>query len=183
MTTEIMTPPTELAISIASAKRMLRIDGDYSDAEIEAWIRGITDAAAGIMRRSIMPTTYLLRLDRFPDSIRLDFPKVQSVTSVQYIDTDGAWQTLDPADYEVESNLDGPGYIVPAPNTSWPDTYERINAVKVIYVAAWGTIPPKVLLYLMAELAQQYDPAVRPEMKTIQSNFVGGLLDLEKVYG
>ncbi|HEV2612537.1 MAG TPA: phage head-tail connector protein [Noviherbaspirillum sp.] len=184
MTTRLITPATELAVTLADAKAHLRIDGDDQDAMVEAWIRGITAHAEHQMGRSILTQTWRCTLDAFPDAIRLDFPPIVSVSSVKYIDEDGAEQTLDPADYIVDT-VSEPGYIVPADGVEWPATMARINAVNVEYVAGYGAtqaaVPHGIKMYLLAKLMEQYRPNAALK-DGIQTSFIESLLHPFKIW-
>jgi len=62
---------------------------------------------------------------------------VQSITSLKYIDTDGAEQTIDAADYVLD-NFASPGWVLPTYDTSWPDTRAVANAVRLQIVCGYG---------------------------------------------
>ncbi len=184
MTTRLITPATELAVTLDDAKVHLRIDGDDQNAMVEAWIRGITAHAEHEMGRSILNQTYRCTLDAFPDAIRLDNPPIVSVTSVKYLDESGIEQTLDPADYLVDT-VSEPGYIVPAPGAAWPATLDRVNAVNVEYVAGYGATqaatPHGIKMYLLAKLMEQYRPNAALK-ESIQTSFIESLLHPFKIW-
>ena len=183
MPTRLITPPAALPVSLAEAKLNLRIDGNEQDTMIEAWLHGITAHAEHVTGRSFINQTWRVTLDAFPDAIELPVP-VSSVT-VKYLDESGVENTLDPADYLVDSASE-PGYAVPNIGKSWPTTYDRINAVNVDVVAGYGateaSVPNGIKLYILAKLVEQYDPAIKAEKDTVQSSFVDRLLDPYKVY-
>src|SRR5581483_2308224 len=62
--------------------------------------------------------------------IRLPKSPLRSVVSVQYVDTGGNPQTLDPSRYLTDL-VGQPGRIAPAYGTFWPITRRQINAVTV----------------------------------------------------
>lgn len=181
----LITPPTALAVSLAAAKANLRIDGTDQDALLEAWIRGITEHAEHLMGRALISQGWQTTLDRFPDAIQLANPPVIAVQSIVYFDEDGVEQTLDPADYKLD-RISEPGYIVPAHNASWPATFCQVNAVTVNYTCGYGetdaSVPAVIKMYLLAKLAEQFDPATRPEKETVQSCFLDRILDRYRVY-
>ena len=183
MPTRLITPPAALPVSLAEAKLNLRIDGNEQDSLIEAWIHGITAHAEHLTGRSFVNQTWRVTLDEFPDAIELPVP-VSSVT-IKFLDEAGVEQTLDPADYLVDSASE-PGYAVPNVGKAWPTTYDRINAVNVDVVAGYGSsesdIPKGIKLYILAKLVEQYDPAIKAEKDTVQSSFIDRLLDPYKVY-
>ena len=184
MPTRLIIPPAALPVSLAEAKLNLRIDGNEQDSLIEAWIHGITAHAEHLAGRSFINQTWRVTLDKFPDAIELP-PKVSSVTSLKYLDEEGTEQTLDPADYIVDS-VSEPGYLVPGVGKSWPSTYDRINAVYCDVVSGYGAsytdVPPGLRLYILAKLTEQFDPSVRVEKDTVQASFIDSMLDRYKVW-
>lgn len=62
--------------------------------------------------------------------------KLQSVTYVKYLDSNGTVQTLSPSLYLVDLITNS---IVPAYNTKWPTGRIQLNAVDIEYVCGYGT--------------------------------------------
>jgi uncharacterized phiE125 gp8 family phage protein len=191
MTSTLITPPTSAAVDLASAKAELKVDGDYLDASIAAWIDGITAHAEHLTGRSFVSQTWRKTLPAFPydarspigpQAIRLPSSPLIAISSVKYIDQGGAEQTLDPAAYTVDDE-----YLLPAYGTTWPSARMQANAVTVEGTFGYGTdhtaVPGGIKTYILACLAQQFDPAVRPEKDTVQSSFLERLLDRFKIYG
>lgn len=146
MAVEIVTPPAEEPITLAEAKAHCRIDIDDDDALLGSLILDAREWCERYTRRALVTQTWRLHLDAFPPSVgihggplQLPGGKVQSVTSVDYLDGDGDAQTLDAADYQLSSkDPQRPAFIVPAYGTSWPSTREVPDAVSVTYVAGYG---------------------------------------------
>jgi len=69
--------------------------------------------------------------------IRLPKSPLRSVVSVQYVDTGGNPQTLDPSRYLTDL-VGQPGRIAPAYGTFWPITRRQINAVTVTFTAGYA---------------------------------------------
>lgn len=188
MSAKQITAPATLAVTLASAKDTLRIEqADTSlDSLLTLWIEAITEAAEHEVGRCFVNQGWRVTLDRFYDAIRLDRAPLVSVESVKFIDEDGIEQTLDPADYIVDSASE-PGFIVPAALKAWPCTAERVNAVTVDYTVGYGadeaTVPKAAKLFILARLQQQWDPAVKEFKETVTSNFIARLLDPIRTYG
>lgn len=181
MTSTLITPPASAAVDLASAKAELKVDGDYLDASIAAWIDGITAHAEHLTGRSFVQQTWRTTLPAFPAEIRLPSSPLIAISSVKYIDQDGAEQTLDPAAYTVDGE-----YLLPAYGTTWPATRMQAGAVKIEgtfgYGADHNAVPSGIRLYIMAKLVEQFDPAARVEKDTVQASFIDRLLDRYKVY-
>jgi uncharacterized phiE125 gp8 family phage protein len=93
--------------------------------------------------RQFVTATWELWLDAFPCSgvIAIPKPPLASVTSVKYIDQDGAEQTFSSGDYLVVAPA-GPacqhGFVSLGYGKSWPSTRPQKAAVKVRFVAGYG---------------------------------------------
>ena len=185
MTYQLITPNAVLEVSLDAAKTQLGIDGTELDETVTAWVKGIVAHAEHQTGRVILDQTWRTTLDTFPDAIRLPFAPCSSVTSLKFIDSTGAEQTLDPQDYDLSSEGQA-AWVVPAFGKSWPATYAKINAVKVDAVFGYGStvtdVPDDYKLFILAKLREQFDAATRLERDTVQSSFLDHLLDGKKVY-
>lgn len=187
MTTKSTTPPVALAVTLAAARETLRIDqSDTSlDASIMLQIESITREAEHSLGRSLISQGWRLSVDSFSDALRLDHPPIIGVESIKYFDATNTLQTLDPADYMVDS-VSEPGYVAPGMGKAWPETSDRMHAVTVDYTAGYGatpaSVPAEVRHYILARLAEQFDSTGREFRETAQSRFVERLLDRCRVY-
>jgi uncharacterized phiE125 gp8 family phage protein len=88
--------------------------------------------------RAFLTQTWRLTLDQFPceEWIKLPMPTLQSVTSISYIDANGATQTLDPSVYAVDVDA-FPGRVQLKYGQSWPSTRDDYNAVTITFVAGF----------------------------------------------
>jgi uncharacterized phiE125 gp8 family phage protein len=90
-------------------------------------------------RRAFITQTWRLSLREFPSRIYLPRPPLQSVTSITYVDSNGATQTLSSSLYQVSTDS-SPGYIEPAFSKSWPSIRsETVDPIKITYVAGFGS--------------------------------------------
>lgn len=139
MSLKLITAATALPVTLAEAKLAHRFDAADLDTDIEDMIRDATRLAEHEIGKCLMPQTWELTLDAFPDAIRLTRPPVASVTSVQYVDPAGVLQTLAPSAYILDTT-DGYGlaYLLPAYGTSWPATREQASAITVRFVAGYA---------------------------------------------
>lgn len=185
MSTRPRTPAAALAVSLVDAKVELRITPDdvSLDGSITRWIKAITLEAEHQIGRTVnVGKNWRLTLDAFPDALRLDYSPVASVESIKFYDVDNALQTLDPADYYVDT-VSTPGFAVPAPGKAWPATYDRINAVVVDYVAGIvDMFQENIEQYILARLQEQFDPSGRDFKETVQSKYADRLLDVSRTY-
>lgn len=97
-------------------------------------------------------------------AIHLPRPPLMSVTSIQYVDTTGETQTLDPSLYIVDASQE-PGRITPAYGKMWPATRHQIAAVTVTYVAGYGadasSVPARLQQRIMNHVAYCYENRVQ----------------------
>ena len=131
----VLTKPTLDAITLAEAKAWMNVDYDDHDeliAEIILGAVGMIDGPAGI-GYAMMAQTWKKSYDLFPSSIVLPGWPIASVTTIKYIDADGAEQTLDAANYRVDLTRE-PVRVHEAWNTSWPTTRLISSAVSIEYV-------------------------------------------------
>jgi len=132
MTEVVVNAPTGLPLDLGEVKRRLRVDGPDEDLEITGLIAAAGAYAEGFIWRALLTRTLDLVLDSFPAVIRPPKPPLRSVTSITYIDTAGATQTLAASKYQVDLNTE-PGRIMPAHGDTWPGTRAVFNAVTVRY--------------------------------------------------
>jgi len=158
----LITPPTDLPISLAEAKAYLRAIDDDEDATVVAMIRAATNLldARGFLGRCLMAQTWEWSDDAFPaGAICLPLGPVTSVASVVYDDLDGVEQTVSSSNYDV-SGADFGGRIVRRADFSWPATKDKPDAVRVQFVAgaaSWNDTPEGVRQALLAMVAMAFD--------------------------
>lgn len=149
--------PAEEPLSRLSAKRHLRVDADDTsqDEVIDAAIVAAREVVENETKRAVITQTWTLTLDEFPSdgaphawalarrpypgasadrlAIRLGRPPIQSITSVTYVDANGATQTLAPSSYVLDpSQL---GMLRLAYGASWPATRVQPMAVTITFVS------------------------------------------------
>lgn len=152
---ELVTPQVGEVLTVADLQSQLRIEGhDADNALIGAYIvaaREYFEARTGLQ---LLTATWLFSSDRFPGRyaednirpptwrygvIRLPKPPLQSVTLLQYVDTDLVLQTLAASEYQVSTRRK-PGRVAPAPFKVWPVTDPlSFDAVRVTMVCGFGT--------------------------------------------
>lgn len=131
-------PETE-PVTAAEAKLHCRIDGSDDDSLVAALITAAREHVEEVTERALIEQTWRLTLAAFPcGRLLLPRPRLIAVSSIVYLDTDGASQTLDSSLYRVDATSE-PGSVEPAYGTSWPDTYAVSGAVTVTFTAGYGT--------------------------------------------
>lgn len=133
--------PTTEPITLGEARTHLRVDSD--DTSQDDLITGLVTSARewceNYCRRSFCDRTLVMRMDCFPCEIWLPRGPLLAVSSITYLDSAGASQTLATDQYQVDAFF-MPPRIVPPLGVVWPYTQAgAINAVTVTYTAGYGT--------------------------------------------
>jgi uncharacterized phiE125 gp8 family phage protein len=185
MTLIVITAPATEPVTLAEAKLHCKVDGTEDDALITALIAAARQQAEHRTGRALITQTLEVVLDAFPDAVKLPMPPAVSITSIKYIDMVGVQQTLDTSAYSLDKDSQ-PGWVTPAYDTNWPETYNVPNAVRVRYVAGYGTaadVPQSIkawILMAVAALYTQREGIAVGNMNTVNEiprDFFAGLLD------
>lgn len=155
--------PAVEPFTVADAKVWLRCDRTDEDTLIESLISAARQGAEDYLNRALITQTWALYLDRFPSDrapIRIPNPPLQSVSSITYVDVDGATQTWASSNYQVD-NKSTVGEVVLKASTSYPATQTgMINAVVVTFVCGYGAastaIPPSIIQGMRYTIADIY---------------------------
>lgn len=138
---QLLTPPTGEPLTLARVKNHLRVEQDFEDDDelISSLITAARQHTEAVTSCLFLIQTWRLTLDRFPPCHDIEIRKrpVQQIVSIKYIDQDGVEQTVDPADYQVDSR----GFLCrirPAYNESWPSARCQMNAVTITFTAGYG---------------------------------------------
>jgi hypothetical protein len=162
----VYTAPSVEPLTLEEAQSHLRVTNDQEDRLIMSLIGAARRQIETDTRRAIITQTLKLTLDRFPSScerrhtgnydggvpyfgryqtIFVPRPPLQTVSSISYVDGNGATQTMSASDYLVDTRSE-PGRITPAYATSWPAARHQLNSVTITYIAGWtpATVPETV---------------------------------------
>lgn len=161
MPIDLVTPPTEPAVSLADAKLHLRVENSLEDTLIQAQVDAATQAAEHIMQRGVMPQQRAFTAHSFPVCRRpltIRFGGITDIESISYVDTDGQTQPLDASAYTVTIS-DRATHI--SPTQDWPDTdCTHPLAVSVIFDCGWqdaAHVPAAVRSWILLRLAALYE--------------------------
>lgn len=134
--------PDTLPLTVDDLRFDLRLVGTTQDADIEGYIADATgrlDGKDGTLGRALVEQSWELLLDRFPcaSEIPIPLPPLRSVTSITYVDTDGATQTLATTVYAVDTASE-PGVVSLKYGQTWPSTLCQRNAVTIAFTCGYG---------------------------------------------
>jgi uncharacterized phiE125 gp8 family phage protein len=187
----LVTPPTVEPVSLAEAKAHLRLDDNSDDGLLAGYILAARQYAENYIRGAIITQTYDYKLDggwpmvwvRDYCRTRIELPlrPVQSVTSVSYVDENGATQTLSTSLYT--THLDRPvPCIDKAYNQSFPSVRDVTDAVTVRFVAGYAPekVPDGIRTAILLHIESLYD-SCEPEQKERCEQCRNSLLDPYRV--
>jgi len=133
-------------VTLDELKTFCRIDGTAFDTMLTGYITACRQAVERLTGRSLINRAATLYFDQFPAGVAplyLPRPPVQSVTSISYVDTEGAAAVMPSTDYRLDA-ASLMARIAPALDAEWPATAPVINAVTVVYVSGYGTTAASV---------------------------------------
>jgi uncharacterized phiE125 gp8 family phage protein len=177
-----ITPPATEPVTLAEARLHLKVDSTDDDTLISALITAMREQAEHRTGRAFITQTLELVLDGFSADLELPRPPALAITSVKYYDNTGALQTLDAANYSIDSNME-PGWLIPAYGMSWPSTYSTPNAVRVRYTAGYGAasdVPESIKTWIKMALSTIYnqrDSIIDGRFGEIPRDFFAAFLD------
>lgn len=196
----LQTAATALPVTLDEAKAHLRVDISDDDALIVSLIGAATLEAEHLMQRAVMPQVWTLTLDSFrpqaarywlanrpPQAVELNRPPISAIVSVQYIDSKGVAQTLDPSTYQLIKGEYG-GVIVPAFGQQWPDTRRQPAAVQITFNCGYAdaaSVPELIKAWIKLRIGTLYENremfAVDTRLTFVDLPF-DGLLDRYRVW-
>lgn len=148
-------------LSVADAKRQLRIDSD--DTSQDEHVASLVAAAHRHVEASlgypIMRQTRRTSLYGFPCGLLWLGGGINlTVVSVKYYDSAGVQQTMSASDYIVDA-VSRPAYIMAAPLKTWPVAQTRPGGVEVEWQAGWvnPSDVPEDILHAMKLLIGHWD--------------------------
>ena len=185
------TPPEVEPVSLAEAKTHMRIDGTDDDTYINSLITMAREVVENYQNRQLIDATWTATYTRFPESddtaFILPYPPLSSITSIEYVDTDGDTQTWESSNYDVFIG-DLRGEVRPGFDKSYPNTREHQEAVTIVFVAGYGEAATRVpmsarqsMLLLISQFYEHREPVViGASPMTVPMN-VQFLMDQERI--
>lgn len=164
---KLVTPPATPVVSLADAKRHLRVLHDDDDGYIEALVEtaiGLIDGADGWLGRALGEQTWEYSLDRFPcpdansraGRLLIPLAPLVAVDAVEYTGSDGADATITGFRlFGVGSTQ--PGYILPATGNSWPSTVCEPEVVRITFKAGYESLPAGIKHAILLMVGHWYE--------------------------
>lgn len=136
-----------LPLSLADAKKHLRVDHNDDDGSISQMIDAAFDFIERRTGRAYRELAGELKLQGFPeggDPIYVPRPTLKTVSSITYKDTSNQTQTLSSSAYQVLTAF-VPGQVVPVHGTSWPAALDHPESVFVTFTAGTAICPAGIV--------------------------------------
>ncbi len=142
---EKLSNPNELAVKRSAAKDHLRIEQDEVDydTDLDSLIYAAQAFVESETHNTLLNTTYKACWDTYTcpqEGIAIPGWPVNQVMSVEYKDTDGVTQVLDPSMYQV-NKVQCPAKIFAAPGAVWPETQKdnRVDGFCITFSSGYGS--------------------------------------------
>lgn len=155
----LVTAPAAEPISAAEVKAHSNITTTDDDTLIGEFITAARMHLENVSNRAFYTQTWDVFLDSFSSVIELPKAPLQTVTTVKYLDTDGAQQTLSSSVYTVDADSD-PGRIYLAYQQSWPSIRGDRHSVEIRIVTGYGVataVPEPIRQAILLTVANMYE--------------------------
>jgi len=164
------------------------------DPLLQRFIASARQLAETALGRYLITQTVDAYFDDFPGGCdrRIHLPPLQSVTSITYIDLDGTTQTLVNTEYLV-NDKSSPCWIEEAFGKTWPTVRQQANAVRVRFVAGYGSaaaVPACIKDWMLFKINTMWETRTtftistgRAALTQIPNEYVDSMLDPERVHG
>jgi len=156
---KLKTAATGYPLTVDEVKLHLKVDVSTDDDLITNLRNSAISWVEQYTNRQLMPATWYLYLDDFPDEILLQWCPVTSVTSIKYYDTDNDLQTLSSDEYDVDTDSE-PARIYESYGYYFPTVRERPNAVIIEFEAGYAdadSVPDPIKSALLLMIGHNYE--------------------------
>lgn len=182
---QVITAPVNSPVSLSDMKDYLRVDTSDDDTLIQSFIDSATESVKQYLKRSLITETLELTMDGFGqgqqddrliqlgdgvhvgsvpyllgrgNEVDLQFPPVQSITSVKTYNRANEESTFDSSKYELDEQG---GRIYLNESEVWPSNLRAREAVKIRYVSGYGDnasdIPAPIVQAIKLYVGKMYD--------------------------
>lgn len=184
-TIKIITAPVNLPVTLTDMKAYLRVDTSDDNDLITSLIKAAASLVRNHIKRALITETLELQLDRFNPEygderllalgsgmhtghvasylsgngyVDLQFPPVQSITSITTYDTSNSSSVFSSSNYTLDTER---GRVFLNDGQSWPTDLRDRAAIQIRYVAGYGDddtdIPDAIRQAIRALVAKMYD--------------------------
>tara|TARA_R110002020_G_scaffold451901_1_gene666120 strand:- start:11150 stop:11749 length:600 start_codon:yes stop_codon:yes gene_type:complete len=174
LTYTIDTAPAATLVTLEAQKKHMYVDHNDDDDYIQILINLAERYTEIITQRYLGTQSWTLSIDAFPVKenglIQILRNPVQSITAINYLDTDGNSQLLATSEYVVDSKS-APCRIVQAEGSTYPGTKDTLNAVTITFDCGYDTI----------KALNEQNPAIAHAVKLIAAEWYENREDAQDV--
>lgn len=163
----LQTPAAAAVATTVLAKQQARVDSTMviDDTYFDLLIADATQFCENYTKRDLINKTYIAYLDFFPyysdEGIEIARSKLQSITSIQYYNTDGVLTTLDAGEYSFTKSNDFSSIYLTPTSSGWPDLQQgRRQAIQITFVAGYGafssSVPSNLIMGVLQHVTAMY---------------------------
>jgi uncharacterized phiE125 gp8 family phage protein len=160
MTLEVTTQPTAEPLTVQEVKTFLNLTTNDHDAMLEMFITAARQWAEKTAGRALLTQTLKQYWDEWPvQAWSLGVSPVASVTSIQYIDENGATQTWASSNYTLDSKSTI-ARIFPTEDVDYPALGQYPNSVICTFVAGYtspANVPADAKAAMLQKIAFLYE--------------------------
>lgn len=186
---KLISGPASEPVTLAELKAQCRVEHSAENDLLTAYGIAARQQCESILERALITQTWARMLDCFPWSeIELGKPPVQAITSITYIDTAGATQTLSSSAYVLDPTGEEPGFVLPVFGYVWPPTLDTAGAVTITFTCGYGAaaaVPDAIKTWIRMRVATLYrfreSIGAGMSMQEVPSRHLDGLLDPYRV--
>lgn len=149
-----LSEPTNMAITLETAKEFLRVEFDEDDILITSMVQGATIVAQAFINQQITECEYAMALSSFSTEISLLSP-VKSIESVKYYDAQNALQTISSSEYYL-MDFGLPNKLIFKDTFSVPTLYNRPDALQIEFTSGMATIPEDIISWIRIRIGSMY---------------------------
>jgi uncharacterized phiE125 gp8 family phage protein len=134
--TRLTAPDTE-PLSLDEVKEFCRIDDSDSDLLLDSFIKTAIELVENTTGKRLISQKWRMDLEKFGIEIKIPYPPLASIDSIDYYDTANILQTLSVEEYEVHG-IGNIGLVLPTYGYSFPSVYPREKAVQVSFTCGYS---------------------------------------------
>ncbi len=152
MILSVVTPASQV-ITTAEAKAHLHVTGSTEDGYIDTLVGAATHAIETHIEGQIGAATWKLEMNSFMD-VNLPKHPVNTITSINYYDSNNATQTLATSFYNLYKDV---RKSVLEYGKNLPNVYDKTNAVEINFTTGYATIPDALKQSILIVLGSLYE--------------------------
>lgn len=152
----LTTPAASYPVSLTEAKASCEVGFTDDDTYLNDLIAAATGVIEEMSGKQLVTQTWTRTSPSAVDKVQIEKRPLISVTSMSYYDRDDSLQTLDVANFYIYKSEDR-AWIEPKENFDWPDLYDRMDALSIVFTTGYATIPPELKQAIRMLIRYWYD--------------------------